>query len=73
MRQSQAALPTFVVHQIPGLSHLLRRLSCSLLLCAVRLGLNKRVSPQTRDIVFGGAVLLALAHAGYVMSGDSTM
>ncbi len=40
---------------------------------AVRLGLNKRVPPQTRDIVFGGAVLLALAHAGYVMSGDSTM
>ena len=41
--------------------------------CAVRLGLNKRVTPQTRDIIFGGAVLMALAHAGYVMSGDSTM
>lgn len=40
---------------------------------AVRIALNKRVSPGTRDLVFGGALLTALAHAGYVMSGDSSV
>jgi acyl-CoA hydrolase len=39
----------------------------------LRIFLNKRVPPGTRDIIFGGAVLTALAHAGYVMSGDSSM
>lgn len=33
---------------------------------AVRIGLRNRVSPGTRDVVFGAAVLTALAHAGYV-------
>ena len=33
---------------------------------AVRIGLKGRVSPGVRDLVFGGAVLTALAHAGYV-------
>jgi hypothetical protein len=33
---------------------------------AVRIGLKGRVSPGTRDLIFGGAVLTALAHAGYV-------
>lgn len=33
---------------------------------AVRIGLKGRVSPGVRDMVFGGAVLTALAHAGYV-------
>ena len=33
---------------------------------AVRIGLRNRVSPGTRDAVFGAAVLTALAHAGYV-------
>ena len=40
---------------------------------AVRLGLSKRVSAGTRDKVFAAAVLTALLHAGYIMSGDSTM
>ena len=40
---------------------------------AVRIGLNGRVAPKTRDGIFIGAVLTALAHAGYVMSGDSSM
>lgn len=39
----------------------------------MRLALNGRVQPRTRDAVFAGAVLSALLHAGYVMSGDSTM
>lgn len=40
---------------------------------AVRIGLNGRVAPRTRDGIFAGAVLTALLHAGYVMSGDSSM
>ena len=40
---------------------------------AVRIGLNGRVAPKTRDGIFIGAVLTALVHAGYVMSGDSSM
>ena len=32
----------------------------------VRIGLKGRVSPGARDAIFGGAVLTALAHAGYV-------
>lgn len=40
---------------------------------AVRIGLNGRVAPKTRDGIFIGAVLTALFHAGYVMSGDSSM
>ena len=39
----------------------------------LRIGLNGRVAPRTRDAVFASSVLLALAHAGWVMSGDSTM
>ena len=39
----------------------------------VRIGLNGRVSRGTRDTVFMSAALCALAHAGYVMSQDSTM
>ena len=40
---------------------------------AVRIGLNGRVAPKTRDGIFIGAVLTALFHAGYIMSGDSSM
>lgn len=40
---------------------------------AVRIGLNGRVAPKTRDGIFIGAVFTALIHAGYVMSGDSSM
>lgn len=43
------------------------------LMFAVRIGLNNRVAPRTRDLIFGGAVLTALIHAGYVMSSDSTL
>ncbi|CAL8471427.1 g10969 [Coccomyxa elongata] len=43
------------------------------LLPLIRIGLKKRVAPATRDKIFGAAVLTALAHAGYVMSSDSTM
>ena len=39
----------------------------------LRLALNRRASPTTRDRVFGVAVLCALAHAGKVMASDSTM
>lgn len=39
----------------------------------VRIGLRGRVAPATRDRLFFGAVLVALGHAGYVMSGDSSM
>lgn len=40
---------------------------------AVRFGLGSQVAPRTRDLVFGGSVLGALAHAGYVMGGDESM
>lgn len=43
------------------------------LLPLLRLSLNKRVAAKTRDAVFFSVVLGALAHAGYVMSQDSTM
>eukprot|EP00884_Botryococcus_braunii_P015543 jgi/Botrbrau1/2672/Bobra.0203s0018.1 len=43
------------------------------LLPLVRIGLNGRVKPATRDKIFMGTVLFALAHAGYMMSGDSSM
>jgi hypothetical protein len=41
------------------------------LLPLVRLGLRK--NPPLRDAVFGSCVLLALAHAGLIMSQDSTL
>ncbi|KAL0026984.1 hypothetical protein WJX79_005918 [Trebouxia sp. C0005] len=40
------------------------------LLPLLRIGLNGRVAPKTRDGIFIGAVLTALFHAGYVMSGE---
>lgn len=40
---------------------------------AVRIGLRGRVSPPVRDAVFGSAVLVALFHAGYIMTSDSSM
>lgn len=43
------------------------------LLPLLRIGLNGRVAPKTRDGIFIGAVFTALVHAGYVMSGDSSM
>lgn len=42
-------------------------------LSLLRFGLRGRVDPRTRDFIFGGAVLGALAHAGYVMGKDTTM
>jgi len=39
----------------------------------LRLALNKRVTTSSRDKIFAAAVLTALVHAGYVMSGDSSM
>ncbi len=50
-----------------------QRLMAEGLCIAVRIGLNGRVAPKTRDGIFIGAVLTALFHAGYVMSGDSSM
>ena len=41
------------------------------LLPLIRLGL--RHNPRARDRAFAGAVLTALAHAGYIMSTDSTV
>ena len=41
------------------------------LLPLIRLGL--RHNPPVRDVVFGSSVLLALAHAGWIMSQDSSM
>ena len=41
------------------------------LLPLVRIGLRR--NPPLRDAVFGSCVLLALAHAGYIMSQDSTL
>jgi hypothetical protein len=41
------------------------------LLPLIRIGL--RGNPPMRDAAFAGAVLAALAHAGYIMSSDSTV
>lgn len=41
--------------------------------CVVRLGLRDRVHKQTRDRLFFGCIGVALCHAGYMMSRDSTM
>ena len=41
------------------------------LLPLIRIGL--RHNPPVRDVVFGSSVLLALAHAGWIMSQDSSM
>ena len=41
------------------------------LLPLIRIGLRK--NPPLRDAVFGSCVLLALAHAGYIMAQDSTL
>lgn len=43
------------------------------MLFKVRIGLNKRVLPGTRDKIFLGCIFGALTHAGYVMIGDSSM
>eukprot|EP00793_Prasinoderma_coloniale_P001317 PRCOL_00005092-RA len=32
-----------------------------------------RKYPKQRDLAFGAGVLTALAHAGYIMSSDTTM
>mmetsp|Transcript_26 Transcript_26/g.103 ORF Transcript_26/g.103 Transcript_26/m.103 type:complete len:88 (-) Transcript_26:443-706(-) len=42
-------------------------------ICLLRFGLRGQVSIGTRDLVFGGSVMGALAHAGYVMGRDTTM
>ena len=64
MREREATLSPNP-HHLPPLS---------LSLCSpVRIGLRGRVAPATRDRLFFGAVLVALGHAGYVMSGDSSM
>ena len=39
----------------------------------VRLALNGRVRPVVRDRVFFSAVMVALGHAGIIMSRDSSM
>ena len=41
--------------------------------CEVRIGLTGRVANVTRDRVCAGVVLTALAHAGIVMSNDSSV
>lgn len=41
------------------------------LLPLIRVSLRHR--PATRDRAFAGAIACALAHAGYVMSNDSTV
>ncbi len=40
---------------------------------SVRLALNGRVRPVVRDRVFFSAVMVALGHAGIIMSRDSSM
>ena len=42
-------------------------------LYTLRFALKGRVQPQTQHKVFIGATLVALAHAGFVMTSDSTM
>ena len=39
----------------------------------IRIGLRGRLPQQKIDIIFGAAVLTALAHAGYIMSSDSSV
>lgn len=39
----------------------------------IRISLRGRLPQQKIDIIFGAAVLTALAHAGYIMSSDSSV
>ena len=43
------------------------------LLPLLRIGLRGRVTPRQLDLVTGGAIALALTHAGVIMLGDSTV
>jgi hypothetical protein len=43
------------------------------LLPLLRLGLRGRITPRQLDLVTGGAIALALTHAGVTMLGDSTV
>lgn len=39
----------------------------------IRIGLRGRLPQKQIDYIFGGAVLTALAHAGYIMGSDSSV
>ncbi|KAK9830267.1 hypothetical protein WJX72_010684 [[Myrmecia] bisecta] len=39
----------------------------------LRIGLTGRVPNKVRNGILAGTILVALAHAGYVMSADSSM
>eukprot|EP00890_Picochlorum_soloecismus_P000419 jgi/Picsp_1/1378/NSC_04857-R1_predicted protein [Micromonas sp. RCC299] len=39
----------------------------------IRFALQGRVKPKTQHTIFGSLTLIALSHAGYVMSRDSSM
>ncbi|KAM3572661.1 hypothetical protein VYU27_005347 [Nannochloropsis oceanica] len=39
----------------------------------IRIGLRGRIPQRQIDIIFGGAVLTALGHAGYIMASDSSV
>jgi len=39
----------------------------------IRIGLRNRVTKRQLDLLTGGTIAVALAHAGYIMAGDSTM
>lgn len=39
----------------------------------IRIGLRNRLTKRQLDALTGGTIALALAHAGYIMVGDSTM
>lgn len=43
------------------------------LLPLIRIGLRGRLPQRQIDVIFGGAVLTALAHAGYIMGSDSSV
>lgn len=43
------------------------------LLPLLRIGLRGRLPPRQLDLLTGGTIMVALAHAGYIMLGDSTM
>jgi hypothetical protein len=43
------------------------------LLPLLRIGLRGRLSKRHLDLVTGGTIMVALAHAGYIMLGDSTV
>jgi hypothetical protein len=46
---------------------------CLQVLPLIRIGLRGRLPQRQIDVIFGGAVLTALVHAGYIMGKDSSV